>query len=171
MARTYGYQYDTNPRKLDENYRKRNINPQNRPQKKSNQSNAKKTQNMKIKKAKLNFLVVVKFMMLFAILFLILFRNSQISTSFSKIQSLKASMTELKKENDQLEVNIQNSINLNHIEQKAKDLLGMQKRTNKQTKYINLPKKDYVEHRTEEVIIEENKNCFDSVIENIKNLF
>ena len=39
----------------------------------------------------------------------------------------------------------------------AKELLGMQRLTNKQTVYISIPKKDYVEHRAEEVIIEELK--------------
>lgn len=47
----------------------------------------------------------------------------------------------------------------------------MQKLTSKQTVYISLPKEDYVEHSTEEVIITEEKSWFDSLIDNIKNIF
>ena len=104
-------------------------------------------------------------------MFFIIFRNSQISEQFSQIQNLKASITDLQKENDQLEINIQNSINLNNIEEAAKTLLGMQKRTNKQTVHISLPKKDYVEPKAEEVIIEEDKGLFESLIDKTKNLF
>ena len=72
-------------------------------------------------------------------------------------------------------------MNLNNIEQAAKSLLGMQKLSSKQTVYINLPKEDYVEQRTEEVIIEEPKkeetaekvalseSSFISVIESLQN--
>ena len=97
--------------------------------------------------------------------------NSKISEAFSQIQSLKAEITEIQKENDQLEINIQNNINLNNIEQAAKELLGMQKLSNKQTFYISLPKKDFVEARTEKVIIEEQTNFLDSIIKKVKNIF
>jgi len=43
----------------------------------------------------------------------------------------------------------------------------MQKLTNKQTVYISLPKKDYVEAATEEVIIEEETNWFENIINKI----
>ena len=54
-------------------------------------------------------------------------------------------MSSLEKENEQLKVNIENSVNLNNIEQAAKEKLGMQKLTNKQAVYVSLPKKDYIE--------------------------
>jgi len=41
--------------------------------------------------------------------------------------------------------------------------------TNKQTIYIALPKKDYVESATEEVIKEEEKNWFEQIINKILN--
>ena len=47
----------------------------------------------------------------------------------------------------------------------------MQKLSSKQTVYINLPKKDYVEQRTEEVIIEEEKNIFETIKSTIMNIF
>ena len=104
-------------------------------------------------------------------MFFIIFRNSQISEAFSKIQTLKNQIATIEKENDQLEINIQNSVNLQTIEQAAKEKLGMQKLTSKQTVQINLPKKDYTEPRTEQVIIEQNQNWFDKIIEKIKNIF
>ena len=44
----------------------------------------------------------------------------------------------------------------------------MQKLTNKQTIYVTLPKKDYIEAAPEEVVIEdEEKNWFEKLIEKI----
>ena len=43
----------------------------------------------------------------------------------------------------------------------------MQKLTNKQTVYVTLPKKDYVEPATEEVIKTENKNWFQEFVDKI----
>lgn len=196
MANNYGYQYDTNPRKLDINYSK--------PKKKKNSSQKKKNttykskanpkitkkvhkkiespvnENKKSKKEiqkeklinfRIKFAIGCKTVLIFAAFFFILFREAQISELFSNIQKLKTSVTTIQKENDQLEINIQNSINANNIEQSAKELLGMQKLTSKQTVYISLPKEDYVEHSTEEVIITEEKSWFDSLIDNIKNIF
>ena len=121
--------------------------------------------------SKAKFGIFIKSVLLFGILFLVLLRNSQISESFSKIQALKAEMTSIQKENDQLEISIQNSLNINNIEKEAKELLGMQKLTNKQTLYINLPKKDYVEHRAEEVTVKEEKNIFKNIISFFERLF
>lgn len=85
---------------------------------------------------------------------------------------MKTELSEVQKANEQLNVNIQNSLNLNKIEQSAKELLGMQKLTTKQTIYVSLPKRDYVEPATEEVIIEkENKGFFEGLAENIINIF
>ena len=58
-------------------------------------------------------------------------------------------------------------MNLNTIEKLAKEKLGMQKLTNKQTVYVSLPKKDYVESATEEVVIEEEENWFTKIINKI----
>ena len=96
--------------------------------------------------------------MIFVIFVAVTFKDSQQDQMFTQIKTLKAEITQLNKDNDQLEISIQNSLNLNTIEQAAKDLLGMQKLTAKQTRYINLPKKDYVEPKVEEVIVEKDKN-------------
>ena len=66
----------------------------------------------------------------------------------------------LKRLSEKTKVSIENGLNLNNIEKLAKEKLGMQKLTNKQTVYINLPKKDYVESASEEVVVKTEKNWF-----------
>ena len=44
------------------------------------------------------------------------------------------------------------------MKKEAKEKLGMEKLTNKQTVYVTLPKKDYVESATEKVVLKEEKN-------------
>ena len=179
-GRSYGYQYDTNPRKIKPEYETRTKKKTTMKKKsvarkklkkdlKKNSKKVAKKDERSIKKAR--FQIGVKSFALVGILFIILFRNSQINESFAKIQSLKAEKTSIQKINDQLEINIQNSLNLNNVEQAAKELLGMQKLTNKQTRYISLPKKDYVETKAEEVVIEENESFIKKIIEKIGDIF
>ncbi len=178
--RGYNYQYGTSPRKIKPDYTQPNKKTIQHHQttKKSSTNKTKTATKKKISKkakkkqeAKLKVQLFVKCVVLFGILFLIIFRNSQINEAFSHIQSLKSQITTIQKEKDQLEISIQNSLNANNIEQAAKDLLGMQKLTSKQTVYINVPKKDYVEPSTEKVTIEKDKNFWDNLIERIKNIF
>ena len=93
----------------------------------------------------------------------------QINEKFNEVQDLKEQLASLEKENQQLEVTIQNSLNLNNIEKQAKEKLGMQKLTNKQTVYITLPKKDYIESASEKITIkeEDDKNWFEKIIDRI----
>ena len=51
------------------------------------------------------------------------------------------------------------------IEKAAKENSGMKKLDSTQKRYVNLPKKDYVEPASEQVIIEEEKNWFEKVVE------
>ena len=184
--RAYGYEYGTSPRKIDPDYiyqsrskKKKNVskNKVSKNTKKVTKKQNNKETKKQVKKTTLKeqitskFKITVKFLLLFAILFFIILRNSQINESFSQIQSLKSKITAMQKENDQLEIGIQNSLNSNNIEQAAKELLGMQKLTNKQTVYISLSKKDYVEPKTEEIIIEQNKGFFKNIIDKILNVF
>lgn len=192
-GRQYSYQYETSPRKIKPDYSKprKNAPQYNKPKTNTKvktktkkvqnpnktvvKSTTKKQDEEKAKKAlvtKTNIAVFFKSALLFLIIFGMIFMNSKISESYSRIQKLKTEITEIQKENDQLEINIQNSINLNNIEQAAKELLGMQKLSSKQTFYISLPKKDYVEPRTEKVIIEEEEpTVIENIIEKIKNIF
>lgn len=177
--RQYDYQYETSPRKIKPDYsktkkdtnRNKSRNKVKKQEIKTNRNNQKKVKTKKKANGKIKFSIFIKFIIFFVIMFCVIFRNAKISEKFSQIQKLKTAITETQKENDQLEINIQNSLNLNHIEENAKELLGMQKLSNKQTVYISLPKKDYVEPRTEEIIIEENQGLFQRIIQKIKNLF
>ena len=107
----------------------------------------------------------------FSVLYAISYRNATIDKQFAELQSLKKEVASIEKENSQLEINIQNSINLNNLENAAKETLGMQKLSSKQTVYISLPKQDYIEPSSEEVIIEESKGLFESVKDKILNIF
>ena len=103
------------------------------------------------------------------ILLTISYRNSQINEKFNNVQTLKKQLSVLQKENEQLKVTIENGENLNNIEKEAKEKLGMQKLTNKQTVYVNLPKKDYVESPSEKVVIEQNDNWLTKIVNKIFN--
>ena len=150
MART-GYEYETSPRKLQTNYKpkkKPNLHIVDEINKKNKASSTEKKKQIKMS------LCIVG---IFALLLTISYRNSQINEKFNKVQTLKREISSLQKENEQTKVNIENNLNSNYIEQQAKEKLGMKKLTNKQTVYINLPKKDYVESPSEKIVIEEDK--------------
>lgn len=166
------YQYETSPRKLAPEYEPVKKKVQKKTSAKKTNSKVNTSNKNKSKKSlKARTLITMNLFIIFAVLFVIIYRNSLISQSFSQIQSLKSKVTDIQKENDQLEIGIQNSLNINNIEQAAKDLLGMQKLSSKQTVYLTLPKKDYVEPSTEEVIIEENTSILSKISNFINDLF
>jgi len=115
--------------------------------------------------------VIMYSILIFAILFAISYRNAQIDENFDKVQNLKAELAAIEKENTQLEVAIESSLNLTNLEQQARSLLGMQKLTNKQTEYVTLPKTDYIEAASEQVVIEEEKNVLEKIGDWITQLF
>ena len=107
----------------------------------------------------------------FAIFFGISYRNAKIDENFDKVQTLKSELEAIEKENAQMEVAIESSLNLTNLEQQARSILGMQKLTNKQTEYITLPKTDYIEAASEQVVIEENTNIFEKIGNFISKIF
>ena len=160
------YQYTTSPRKLEPDYNKQ------RKRKKQNlkvvedvkRQDIKVSKEQKKQQGKITMLIVI----VFAVLLTVSYRNSQINEKFSEIQNLKKELSSVQKENEQLKVSIENSLNLNYIEQMAKEKLGMQKLTNRDTVYINLPKKDYTESASEKVVKEE-ENWFTKIINKVFN--
>ena len=150
MQRPIKYQYETSPRKLQPEYR-----PARKKYPPKSTAPKQKT----------------ALMVLFAVIFTISYRNSQIDEAFRKGEEMKQAYLEIEKENDQLKVDIEDSLNYNNIEQAAKEKLGMQKLSNKQTIYINLPKRDYIQPATEDVVINENEGFFTKIINSIMNLF
>ncbi len=166
MARSR-YEYGTTPRKLEPNVRKKQQ-PQNRKLKVVEDL---PKQDVKISKAeqKKQMKSILIVLGIFVLLFAISYRNSEINEKFNQVQTLKKELSDVQKENEQLKVNIENNLNLSVIKKQAKEKLGMQELTNKQTVYVNLPKKDYVESATEEIIEKQEKNWFQKIIDKIFN--
>ncbi len=100
----------------------------------------------------------------FSVLFAISYQNSLISESFNRKEQLKKEMEALSKTNQQLEVSIENNLNLNNIEQAAKEKIGMQKLSNNQKIYVNLPKEDYVAPAAEQIVMEDEMNFFQKLL-------
>ena len=80
---------------------------------------------------------------------------------------MKANLAAIEKQNEQLKVNLENSLNLSNIEKLAEEKLGMQKLDNSQKVYVSLDKKDYVEAASEEVKIEEDKTWIEQLLDTL----
>lgn len=156
--RYYGYEYETSPRKIQPEYVP-NL-QKNKKKDTVKKINKKSKRKLEIQtRRKIIFSLIVGF----AVLFGISYRNSLITESFNEKEKLKSNLSSIQKENEQLKVNIESSLNLNNVEQMAKEMLGMQKLDNNQKVYISLPKKDYIEAAAEEVVIEENLTIWEKI--------
>ena len=165
-SRYSSYQYETSPKKIKPEYETKK-NPYSKKKTTTLSKKNKQKQKKSNPQAKFILYTVIGFMILFAISY----RNSLINETFTKKEKLKSDLAVIQKENEQLEVNIQNSLNLNNVEKSAKELLGMKKLDNMQKRYVNLPKQDYIEPAGEEVVINQNENWFEKIInELIKNI-
>ena len=167
MARNSRYEYGTSPRKLEPDVQTRK-----QPKKKKLQvvedlpkQDVKISNKQKKKQIQLTFAVIGVFVLLLTISY----RNSQINEKFNQVQNLKRELSSLQKENEQLKVSIENSLNLTTIEKLAKEKLGMQKITNKQTVYVTLPKKDHIESASEEVVKNKEGNWFTQLFNKLFN--
>lgn len=170
--RGYGYQYETSPRKLKPEYE-----PNKNPYKKKKSTLTKKQNNKKVnkkpiakKKTKYNYKPVAYIMLVFTMLFTISYRHSLINEEYNKKESIKSQVSAVQKENEQLKVSIENSLNLNSVAKAAEDKLGMQKLDNNQKIYLNLQKKDYVESASEEVVINDNMFWFDKLLQKLTQI-
>ena len=161
------YQYETSPRKLQ---------PEHEPIKKQypKKSTAKKTATKTVTRTKVqknnNTKIILCIGIAFVILFAVSYRNALIAQKYSEIKQLKSELSEVEKENKQLEVNIESKINLGAIEEKASKELGLKKLDDSQTVYVSLEKQDYIESSSEEVKLEED-NWFENIINKIKDIF
>ena len=158
------YQYETSPRKLEPEYE-----PIKTPYSNKKSSTVKKKQEKFQSKKHLKSQVktVVYIGLIFASLVVISYRNSQINESFNENEKLKTNLAAIQKENEQLRVNLENSLNLSNIEQIAEKRLGMQKLDNSQKVYVSLDKQDYVEPASEEVVMEEEKSWFEQLLDTL----
>lgn len=168
MARAR-YETGTSPRKLEPDYQRKQKRkkPRLRVVEDLPRQEVKVSKAQKVRQRQLTLVVAGIFLLLVTISY----RNSQINEKFNEVQDLKQQLASLEKENEQLEVSIENSLNANNVEKLAKEQLGMQKLTNKQTVNVILPKKDYVEPSKEEITIEddENENWFQKLLDKFKN--
>lgn len=173
VNRSYNkYMYETSPRKLKPDYNpqvKEKVHKKTSTLKKKNKIQKEKQEILRKKKQK--FKCIAYLCICFAVLMAISFRNSQINESFSQLKNSEKELAAIQKENEQLQVSIENELNLYNLEQAAKEQLGMQKATNKQTIYVSLPKKDYVEAQTEEIILDEQPNIIQRIINFIANIY
>jgi cell division protein FtsL len=153
MAR---YQYETSPRKLEPRYKNIPNNKNNKKKLEVIKNEPKKKAGISKKEKAKRRSQICSVLVIFALLVMISYRNSLITEEFKSIQDLKSDLTNIEKENKQLEISIEGSLNLNKIEKIASEQLGMQKQTVEQTIYTELPKEDYVEAGSEEEKEEQN---------------
>lgn len=173
MPRNFNkYQYETSPRKIKPEYAPRKNDYKGKkstakkPETKTNTIKKKNQKEQKKKQRK----IISYIALVFAVIFAICYRNAQIDENFEEVKNLKKDLATIEKENSQLELAIESSMNLSNIEQQAKELLGMQKLTNKQIVYVNLEKDDYIEAATESVKLEKTSPV-EKVIKTILSLF
>ncbi|MCL2383460.1 MAG: hypothetical protein FWC79_04850 [Oscillospiraceae bacterium] len=169
MPRNFNkYQYETSPRKLEPEYAppKTPKKPKKSTGKKRTVQKKQKAEEIKIKKRR----VVAYLLIGFAVLFAISYRSSQIDEHFARIQGLRQDISDLDRENTQLEIAIANSTNLRHVEQQARELLGMQNLNSNQIVYVSLPKSDHIEPASE-VIMTENTSVFRRILDGFMNIF
>ena len=161
-----GYQYETSPRKVEPDYEKK----QSPYKKKKSTSKKANSSNNTKKKVQYNVKPILYIAVGFIMLFTICYRNSLINENYNNKEKLKTQLSEVEKENEQLKVGIESSLNLNSVEKTAEDQLGMQKLTNNQKVYVNLQKKDYVEPATEEVEFKSDTSWFDKILNSLTKI-
>lgn len=162
MARG-GYQYETSPKKINPDYRRQDRTKRLEVIENTQKRNKKEEKEAKKIRKRQIFLVVA----IFATLLFISYRNSVINEEFKEIQTQKNNLAIIQKENKQLEISLEGSLNLNNIEKIATEQLGMQKQTSNQTIYTELDKQDYIEVSTEETQ-KEKKSIFTKILEIFK---
>ena len=137
------YEFGTSPRKVKPNYKQKEKKQKDFQRiKKINQEQIKQAIKLEKKKNNKNVAFIIA---IFCILLFISYRSSQINERFNEMQSKKANLAAIEKTNGQLEVSIESSLNLDNIEQPAKENLGMQKLDNNQKVFVDLEKKDFIE--------------------------
>ncbi len=157
------YQYETSPKKIEPDYRRRNTKKKLEVIENTQKRNTKAEREAKKIRKRQIFLVVA----IFATLLFISYRNSVINEEFKEIQAQKKNLAVIQKENKQLEISLEGSLNLNNIEKIATEQLGMQKQTSNQTIYTELDKQDYIEVSAEETQ-KEKKSIFTKILEIFK---
>lgn len=150
------YEYETSPRKYRDPYIDTARAVKNKAKAKT-KAKVKEVNKIKI----YSYIVIV-----FAMFAVISFRNSLINETFNQKENLKKQVAVAEKENEQLRINIENNLNLENIQKRATEELGMQKSSNSQKVYINLEKKDYIETGKDKITIEDRRPWIVQVVDN-----
>ena len=161
------YQYETSPRKLQPEYEP----IKKKYPKKSTASKKANIQKQKEVARRKNIKIMLYIGIIFAIMFAISYRNALITQTYSEVKDLKAELSKIEKENEQLEVNIESKTNLSAIAKKAEEELGMKKLDDSQTVYVSLDKNDYIESSADSVKLEEDLKWFERIIRKIQEMF
>ena len=161
------YEYETSPRKEEEYIRRK-------PRKKVNEVKTREDIKRKVRKAQAiqsrkNIKNIIEVGIGFILLLTISYRYALINSRFSEKEGLKATLSTIQKQNAQLQVSIEQGMNINNIEQAAKEKLGMQKLDNNQKVYVNLQKKDYIESSSSQKSLnEESENWWQQLLDTLK---
>lgn len=103
----------------------------------------------------------------FVILLGISYRYALINSTFNEKEKMKAELASIQKQNEQLKVNIEQAMNINTIEQEAKEKLGMQKLDNSQKVYVSLDKQDYIESSASTINNEESETWWSKLLKDL----
>ncbi|HOA79990.1 MAG TPA: hypothetical protein PKK61_02860, partial [Defluviitaleaceae bacterium] len=117
---------------------------------------------------KKNAKIIFDIIIVFAVLLLLSYRYALINAKLSEKETLKTQLSNIQKQNAQLKVSIEQGMNINTIEQAAKEKLGMQKLDNNQKVYISLDKKDYTESSNTSANKTTDENWFQKLLELLK---
>ena len=97
------------------------------------------------------FSTVLYIVAIFACIFIVSCSYSAVNSVFAEKEKAKNELSNIQKQNAQLQVAIEQKLNISNIEQEAKARLGMQKLENSQRVYVSLEKKDYTESSADAV--------------------
>lgn len=95
--------------------------------------------------------------------FFLVYKKSVADQKFLEVSKLKNSITEIEKENAQLQYNLQTTASLLNVETEAISKLGMTKLDNKRIVKLTVPKQDYVEKIEQEISKESNNSILDKI--------
>lgn len=124
-----------------------------------------------IKKEKINVKTILAVLIIIALIFVILYRESILDIKAKEIKSLKESNKKIEKENSQIELSFQSALSLNNIEKSASEKLGMKKQSKDNTVYLKIDVEDFIEPVVVTKIEREDNNFFKKIYNNILDFF
>src|SRR5574344_2206049 len=159
------YEFETSPRKLEPDFEPNNRRKKVQKQRVLTEEDKKKA---KLKEARKNARIIVDIIIGFTVLLIISYRYALINSKLTQKESLKAELAAIQKQNAQIQVSIEQGMNINNIEQEAKERLGMQKLDNTQKVYVSLQKKDYTESSKDTVTNTDDESWWQKFLKTIK---